>query len=517
MPLAQQEEAIKQAGLEGKVKPDQAYTKEALSYLIKEHQEDAADQLAFANAKGHHLIPRLAGGFAASLTDPLMLASGAIPFVPAAKAAQMLERAGTSLGKYFARAKAGAISGAAGAALLEPLTWQAQNSLQKDYSCYQSLLNIVAGATLGATFHVAGGLIQQARSKARPIAQPSEWQQNITEQLARREPASSREALELEASRLALVRTSEARYLAAKEGMSLEEFQAKVSPTPEGFELIVTPEEWELGRDTFLDSFTGATAPNPEPSLTRAALDQGLATLRLYQSTEPAQALPSLLQVHFQKLAQEKNNPPLTQALATLEEKHNLSLAPMLHGEHGQEILPIPKATLARSLILNQDPELAPLAEALTASLTKDLTLAAQTQNPISVQMTQALDDLLSLPQKTASQEFSRLVNQLEDPGYRELMEGPGIEPARSGEDSSLRLYDKDGNPLDDASTLARLTEEDRLPLEEAQAKLAAEHPELAELMSKEAETELALADLEIERAKTQGDLMRSYAQCLLR
>lgn len=101
-----------------------------------------------------------AGGLAASLTDPINVASGFIPIVNQVRYAQWLARAGEGVfARAAVRAGAGAIEGAVGAAIIEPIVYAGATSEQLDYGLMDSFLNVTLGGVLGGGLHVIGGAV----------------------------------------------------------------------------------------------------------------------------------------------------------------------------------------------------------------------------------------------------------------------------------------------------------------------------------------------------------------------
>ena len=93
---------------------------------------------------------------AGSLLDPLNVASAFIPAVGQARMATMAAR----FGKTGSRLMAGAIDGAVGATVLEPLViGQAYLEQDADYGLMDSFLNVTFGSVLGGGLHVGFGKI----------------------------------------------------------------------------------------------------------------------------------------------------------------------------------------------------------------------------------------------------------------------------------------------------------------------------------------------------------------------
>lgn len=101
----------------------------------------------------------LGTGFLVSAVDPLNIASAFVPVVGPARYALWLQRAGSGLGRAGVRMGVGAIEGAAGAAMLEPLVYGAARAEQADYDSTDSLLNLAFGTALGGGLHVGAGAV----------------------------------------------------------------------------------------------------------------------------------------------------------------------------------------------------------------------------------------------------------------------------------------------------------------------------------------------------------------------
>jgi len=132
---------------------------EGLANLLAE-RKDRRDSIKFT-------LNRSQGGFglgalqfgtalAGSFLDPLNVASAFIPVVGQARMATMMARFGKTGGRFVA----GAIDGAVGATLLEPLVvGQAYLEQDTDYGLMDSFLNVTIGGVLGGGLHVGFGKI----------------------------------------------------------------------------------------------------------------------------------------------------------------------------------------------------------------------------------------------------------------------------------------------------------------------------------------------------------------------
>ncbi|WP_223513990.1 hypothetical protein [Pseudomonas sp. GL-R-26] len=148
-------------GLDIKI-PDQGIRQGALDILVDRHREQAARQQVLARANGGSMGTQIAAGLAASLLDPLNIASAFVPVVGEARYASMLGRAAGPLGRAGVRAGVGAVEGAVGAALIEPLPLLAAGLDQTEYGLSDSLANIALGGILGGGLHSIGGAASDA-------------------------------------------------------------------------------------------------------------------------------------------------------------------------------------------------------------------------------------------------------------------------------------------------------------------------------------------------------------------
>lgn len=103
-----------------------------------------------------------AGGLAASLTDPINIASAFIPVVGQARYAAWLRQAASPLGRAGVRVGVGALEGAVGAAALEPLAFATAADAQLSYTAADSFINIVFGGVMGGGLHAIGGAAYDA-------------------------------------------------------------------------------------------------------------------------------------------------------------------------------------------------------------------------------------------------------------------------------------------------------------------------------------------------------------------
>lgn len=149
-------------GMEGDIKVnDSGITQDALDTLMFRKGIEKRRQEIYAQAEGGFAqgAARLGVGLATSLVDPISVATAFIPVVGEARYLNMLGRAGGVLGRTGVRAGVGAIEGAAGAALLEPIIAGSRRYEQADYDMADSLLNVAFGGLFGSGLHSTFGAV----------------------------------------------------------------------------------------------------------------------------------------------------------------------------------------------------------------------------------------------------------------------------------------------------------------------------------------------------------------------
>ena len=114
---------------------------------------------------------KLAVGIGTSFLDPINIGASFIPIYGQARFARSIAKAkgmGEKSAKAFRRTrlKKGAIEGAGGALLLEPLVYGAAQRIQADYDIYDSLLNVAFGSVLGGGLHVGAGKLRDINTNA---------------------------------------------------------------------------------------------------------------------------------------------------------------------------------------------------------------------------------------------------------------------------------------------------------------------------------------------------------------
>lgn len=160
---------VKEEGLKLTI-PDDGISERALDILMRRKREEMRRQDIFSRGPSG-IGPgaaRLGTALVESLFDPLNIASAFVPVVGPARYAAMVRAAASPLSRAAIRAEVGALEGAVGAAILEPLIYSAAQQEQLDYTMYDSLANIAFGGVFGGGLHVGAGAV-------RDVVQPNWW------------------------------------------------------------------------------------------------------------------------------------------------------------------------------------------------------------------------------------------------------------------------------------------------------------------------------------------------------
>lgn len=210
--------------------PEAGVTEDYLKLLIKRKKEyqqrqDVIDRgpkgVVFGTAQ-------FVSALGASLLDPLNLAASFVPVGQLVAPAMALRasQAATLGARTAARAGVGAIEGAVGQALLEPLTYYSYDQEQLDYTVVDSLQNIAFGALLGSAAHTGFGLIRD-KLGASAVATP--------DPLNKLDPGVQQEILKIRVADLLegkttdvtpIIRAAEAKTLAEGQPISLRSAEA---------------------------------------------------------------------------------------------------------------------------------------------------------------------------------------------------------------------------------------------------------------------------------------------------
>lgn len=158
--LGDAQSRIDAAGLAGKLTAQEGITDSALDLIIERKKDELQRQATLARAEGGtgQAAARLGVALGTSLLDPVNVGLAFVPVVGEARYARILGKAGTSVvARAGVRAGVGALEGAAGAAIAEPLIYTAKQQEQADYEMTDSLMNLAFGTLFGGGLHVAAG------------------------------------------------------------------------------------------------------------------------------------------------------------------------------------------------------------------------------------------------------------------------------------------------------------------------------------------------------------------------
>lgn len=162
-----QEDALSRATDEGVTLeiPERGISDFKLNELIRLQKEQQLRESVSASFKGEGFgagAARFGVSFGTALLDPANIAAAFVPVVGEARYAVMLSRATGGLGRLGVRARVGAIEGAAGAALVEPVILSQAIDEQRDYDLTDSFLNVAFGTVFGGGLHMGFGAIGDA-------------------------------------------------------------------------------------------------------------------------------------------------------------------------------------------------------------------------------------------------------------------------------------------------------------------------------------------------------------------
>lgn len=200
-PLLSPEEANKQYGIQGTLtfdKPTRQREAELLNQWAQLRRQ-REDQLRRATPGFFPAAARFGAGFLAGALDPINIASAFIPVVGEERWAATLARAGIE-STTVARLSRGAIEGAVGQAVVEPITYLQSQREQADYTMADSLLNIAFGTVLGGGLHAGFGKVGDLLA---PPASREALLRGSVAALADGRPVRVAEALRLPSSTLA--------------------------------------------------------------------------------------------------------------------------------------------------------------------------------------------------------------------------------------------------------------------------------------------------------------------------
>ncbi len=204
------EEATARYGVQGRLTFTEPVSVTTARDLHDFHTNSAIREDTIARRQGGvstGMAARFGVGLAASILDPLNVASAFIPFFGEARIAAAL--GGTVArgvgGRMIVRAAEGAGQGLAGAAALEPLNLWLSRQDQDDYGMGDVLVNLAFGTALGGVAHTGLGLVRDAR-QPRPLWSPEQNEaalRQATAATAEGNPVAAAAAMEFTAARAA--------------------------------------------------------------------------------------------------------------------------------------------------------------------------------------------------------------------------------------------------------------------------------------------------------------------------
>lgn len=160
------QEQVKGAGLNITI-PESSYTQEALDIVIARQQEAASRRAIDERTPwGAGSLLRGSAQLITGITDPLNVATAFVPVISQARSAQLLARSESLAGRVAIRGGIGAVEGATGAAMLEPMVYGLHSYMQDDYTMTDSLVNLAFGSALGGVLHSGAGLVNDLAQRA---------------------------------------------------------------------------------------------------------------------------------------------------------------------------------------------------------------------------------------------------------------------------------------------------------------------------------------------------------------
>lgn len=202
----QANEANEMFGVPGRLTFDEPVTMDVARDLYDHHRANVVREDAIARRQGGNstgMVARFGVGLAASMLDPLNVASAFVPFLGEARVAAALGGAAAGAGERFAvRAAVGAGQGFMGAAALEPLNMFLAAQDHDDYTMGDALVNLAFGTVAGGILHAGAGVFADRRG--RPNWSPDQNEAAVRQGVAAMvegRPIQAAAAIELTAAR----------------------------------------------------------------------------------------------------------------------------------------------------------------------------------------------------------------------------------------------------------------------------------------------------------------------------
>jgi hypothetical protein len=201
------EEANQEYGVPGRLTFDEPVSRTTARDLNEHHTNSAIREDVIARRQGGVAtggVARFGAGLAASILDPINIASAFIPGVREARIAAALGGAAGAGGRASVRALSGASSGFLGAAAVEPLNFFLSQKDKDDYDMGDVLTNLAFGTILGGGLNTTIGAVRDRRGLPpwSPEMHEAGFRQAVSA-LAEGRPVSAAAAMEFTAARTA--------------------------------------------------------------------------------------------------------------------------------------------------------------------------------------------------------------------------------------------------------------------------------------------------------------------------
>jgi len=313
---------VDEYGVTGHLKYDPTWNESTIRIFA----EQKADELYNAGVlQRSSFIPVLLGGLVGSIT-PINIAASLIPVVGHARTMQLIGQTSSVLGRAAVRAGVGAIQGAVGNALIEPIVYAGQCVSQGDYALTNSLLNIAFGGVIGSATHMLGGLASDAMRRVGRQTQPWEIvpQTDTTEHLrndfaARAETAMRKVLLNEDPARIkemayagAALYDTQARRWAWNTGRNVEEYYAahpiEFQAGSGGLNISHPMADVTIDKHGRIHYPPGYVEPPPGTDFRRNAAtvfqENGKATIAFFSNTNPSTLPHELFHIFRREMSQ---------------------------------------------------------------------------------------------------------------------------------------------------------------------------------------------------------------------
>lgn len=342
--LEEQGRMIEEAGLTGVITPNEGYSREHLQLMLEQKGEEIWRQNVSSRASGFvNNAAGFAGGLAGSFVDPINIGSAFVPGlafrggISALRAIPATRAVGTSLlARNTARqtaiasatgwtragllARQGAVEGAIGATMIEPLVYSGMTAAQADYSLADSLMNIAFGSMMGATLHPIAGMVHHWRhpNMASDSIHATDWyrqdfEQRNFEARVRANPNLDESLARQWAQADAALFDANARRWAADMGRSPLDYYERNPVEFRG--------ENTIGLASEGLSVRSAEAPRAEGSPPQArgavSFDEGKAVITFFQNSDATTAPHEMFHIFRREMAEAAHMPGASDAIRT--------------------------------------------------------------------------------------------------------------------------------------------------------------------------------------------------------